>query len=68
MSLNWKEIDLVLQELPLSGSRIQEIRQPDFKSLVLELYHPKGPWKLYVNLSATACRLHRLTQKPLTSA
>ncbi len=68
MSLNWKEIDLILQELPLSGSRIQEIRQPDFKSLVLELYHPKGPWKLYVNLSATACRLHRLTQKPLTSA
>ncbi|MCX7787487.1 MAG: NFACT family protein [Spirochaetes bacterium] len=67
MSLNWKEIDLILWELPFSGSRIQEIRQPDFKSLVLELYQPKGPWKLYVNLSATACRLHRLTQKPLSS-
>lgn len=67
MSLNWKEIELILQELPLKGSRIQEIRQPDFKSLVVELYHPSGPWRLYVNLSATHSRIHRLTQKPFTS-
>ena len=67
MSLNWKEIELVLQELQLSGSRIQEIRQPDFKSLVLELYHPLGPWKLYINLSATHSRIHLLTQKPSTT-
>ena len=67
MSLNWKEIDLILQELHLPGSRIQEIRQPDWKSLVLELYHPSGPWKLYINLSATHSRIHRLTQKPFTS-
>ncbi|GAB4221714.1 MAG: NFACT family protein [Spirochaetales bacterium] len=64
MSLNWKEIELILQELPLKGSRIQEIRQPDFKSLVLELYHPSRPWKLYVNLSANHSRIHLLTKKP----
>ncbi|HOV39576.1 MAG TPA: NFACT family protein [Spirochaetales bacterium] len=68
MSLNWKEIDKILEELPLAGSRIQEIRQPDYKSLVLELFHPSGPWKFYVNLFAQHCRIHRLTKKPSSSS
>ncbi|MFQ3621464.1 MAG: NFACT family protein [Spirochaetales bacterium] len=67
MSLNWKEINLILQELPWEGSRIQEIRQNNYRSLILELYHPKGPWKLYISVAANSCRLHRLTQKPPSS-
>jgi len=66
MSLNWKEIDLVLSELSLRGSHIQDVRQPDFKSLLLELYRPGDPFLLYVNLSPEGCRLHRLSRKPRT--
>lgn len=66
MSLNWKEIDLVLSELPLRGSHIQDVRQPDFKSLLLELYRPGDPFLLYANLSPEGCRLQKLSRKPRT--
>ncbi len=66
MSLNWKEIDLVLSELPLEGSRIQKVRQPDFSTLLLELYHPRdGRYSLLVCMAQKACRVHRLyTERP----
>lgn len=37
-SLNWKEIDLVLSELSLPGSLIQEIHQPSHDRFVLNLF------------------------------
>lgn len=40
MSLNCAEIDLILSELNLQGCFIQKIRQPDFESLIFELYRP----------------------------
>ena len=40
MSLNCAEIDLILSELKPQGCFIQKIRQPDFESLILELYRP----------------------------
>ena len=64
MSLNWKEIALILSELPVEGSHIQGVRQPDFRSLVLELYRPGGAWALYFNLGADGSRLHSLTRRP----
>lgn len=62
MSLNWKEIDLVLGELQLENSSIQKIRQPDFKTLVLDLYAPGNRQSLFISLSQGKTRLHRLTR------
>jgi len=61
MSLNWKEIDLILEELNLEGTLIQKIRQPDFKSLLLDLYKPGNAFPLLINLNQGNVRLHRLT-------
>jgi predicted ribosome quality control (RQC) complex YloA/Tae2 family protein len=59
MSLNWKEINLVLEELALPGSFIQKIVQPDFKNLLLSLYHPHaGRNQLLISLEQSASRLH----------
>ncbi len=62
MSMNWREIALVLQELPLEGSLIQRVHQIGFHALVWELHHPKtGAWQLYVEVGTPDARLHRLT-------
>ena len=61
MSLNWKEIDLILEELNLTGALIQKIRQPDFKSLLLDLYKPGNGFPLLINLNQRNVRLHKLT-------
>lgn len=66
MSLNWREIDAVLEELSLPGSYIQKIRQPDYSSLVLDLYRKSGRLSLYIQLGQNQTRLHRLS-KPVIS-
>ena len=63
MSLNWKEIDLVLTELDLPGRSVQKVRQPDFKSLIIELFKPGDPLSLYICLGSGETRLHRLSRK-----
>ena len=67
MSLNWREIDQILTELNLPESFIQNIFQPDYSSLVLELFTPgKGPGgrlALYVSLKPGKTRLHRVSGK-----
>ncbi len=63
MSLNWKEIDKILEELPLAGSLIRNIYQPEHHSLVLELYNRGQKFKLYISLLTGATRLHTLTRK-----
>jgi predicted ribosome quality control (RQC) complex YloA/Tae2 family protein len=42
-SLNWREIDAVLDEVALPGSFIRDVRQPTIRELVWELYLPRGP-------------------------
>lgn len=64
MSLNWREIDLILQELTLEGSHIQEIRQPDFRNIYFFLYRPGGGWWLRICLDNRAVRLHRTLWAP----
>ncbi|MFP4374199.1 MAG: NFACT family protein [Spirochaetaceae bacterium] len=64
MSLNWREIDLVLEELDLVGSHVQRVLQPDYRSLVFELYRPGERFHLLVSLEQGATRLHRLSRKP----
>ncbi len=60
MSLNWREIDRVLQELQLSGTHIQRILQPDFSRLVLELYRPGEAFQVAVVLKPGVVRMHRI--------
>lgn len=71
MSLNHKEIDLVLSELDLEGARIQRIVQPSYDLLVLGLYKSGKESDLLISIAHGACRLHALSspapkpQRPL---
>ena len=67
MSLNWKEINLVLSELELEGSQIQRVIQSAYDVLALQLYKEGRATTLLVALSPGACRLHathRAVPKP----
>lgn len=62
MSLNWKEIDLILEELSLEGAFIQKVRQPSFHALLLDIYRPgAGRFPLLIELAPGVCRMHRLS-------
>ena len=62
-SLNWREIDLLLEELALEGCLVQEIHQPSREALVLGLYRPGGPLSLLVSLSPRYPRVHSLSRR-----
>jgi predicted ribosome quality control (RQC) complex YloA/Tae2 family protein len=63
MSLNWKEINLILEELDLEGAQIQGAVQSAFDVIIFR-FHKKGETKnLLISLSSGACRLHE-TCKP----
>ncbi|MFP4330143.1 MAG: NFACT RNA binding domain-containing protein [Spirochaetaceae bacterium] len=63
-SLNWKEIDLVLSELDLTGSHLQEVRQPDYRNLYLFCYKQGGGFWLRICLDNRAVRLHATRYPP----
>jgi predicted ribosome quality control (RQC) complex YloA/Tae2 family protein len=58
MSLNWKEIDLILAELELPGLQIQKAVQSAFDVMALGLYGRGSSKTLLISLSPGACRLH----------
>lgn len=61
--LNCAEIEKILQELVLNGSFVRNIIQPDFKTLVLELYQPAsalGEMRLMIDLNAQKSSLYPL--------
>ena len=70
MSLNWKEINLILEELDLPGSQIQGVSQTTFDHINLRVYKKGSPSKegaptkegvarqLLIALSPGACRMH----------
>ncbi len=71
MSLNWKEIDCILNELSLDGTFIQNIIQPDYSSLILYIYRPGenktgryNRFPLLISFYPGAVRLHALSGKP----
>ena len=70
MSLNYKEINVVLDELQLTGSYIQQIVQPSFDTIALHLYNTSS-CTLFLCLAGGACRIHETkrripkTDKPL---
>ncbi|MDR2434536.1 MAG: NFACT family protein [Treponema sp.] len=59
MSLNWKEINLILQELDLPGAQIQKAVQSAFDVLVLGVYKKGETRNILIALSPRACRLHQ---------
>lgn len=64
MTLNYREIGLILAELPLEGSVIQHVTQHDFHCLTWDLYHPKeGKWSLYTEIGTPSSRIHRISGK-----
>ena len=58
MSLNWKEINLILEEIDLPCAQIQKAVQSAFDVLCLKLYGKGGAKTLLVSISPLACRLH----------
>lgn len=67
MSLNWREIDAVLEELDLPDYHIQQLYQPDFRNLVLELYRPGDRIFLLISFEQGRTRVHRTSRKPRKS-
>jgi len=74
VSLNWKEIDLILHELDLPGMQIQKIYQSAFDVLALQVYGGRDTPRsrlILVSLSPLACRIHETfravpkSEKPL---
>ena len=48
MSLNWKELELILSELPLKDSYIQKVTEHDIHSLTLSMFsREEKAWLLY---------------------
>jgi predicted ribosome quality control (RQC) complex YloA/Tae2 family protein len=64
LSLNWKEIDLVLSELDLAGSKIERVLQPSFDTLVLGLYKAGRTTEFLISIASGACRIHSLRHAP----
>jgi predicted ribosome quality control (RQC) complex YloA/Tae2 family protein len=58
MSLNWKEIDLVLSELDLEGAQIQKIVQTAYDVLALHVYKEGTARAILIALTPGACRIH----------
>ena len=74
MSLNWKEINLILEELDLEGAQIQSAVQSAFDVIILRV-HKRGETKqVLISLSPGACRVHETfaafpkSEKPLRFA
>lgn len=62
MSLNYKEIELILSEASLSGAKIQAVVQSSFHSVTWELYdRERGRFSFYTEIGTLQSRLHLLS-------
>jgi predicted ribosome quality control (RQC) complex YloA/Tae2 family protein len=64
VSLNWREIDAVIAELDLTGSHVQQVIQPDFRNLFLEIFRPGRHFFLRICLETGASRIHATPERP----
>ncbi|APS98555.1 hypothetical protein Bmayo_01710 [Borreliella mayonii] len=66
MSLNYVEINTLIKEIPLANSLIKKIIQPDYKSLILEIYNKidNKKFKILISLNPNTTRFH-VTKKKL---
>jgi predicted ribosome quality control (RQC) complex YloA/Tae2 family protein len=58
MSLNWKEINLILAELDLPGSQIQKVLQSAYDVAGLQIRNQGTTRLLLISLTPGACRFH----------
>ncbi len=63
MSLNCNEIDLILSELNLTGSFVQDVVQPGFDSIALYTYRPGEAKTVFISLASGETRLHEVKRK-----
>lgn len=62
MSLNYKEIELILKESHLDGAKIQAVVQSSFHSITWELYdRQRGRFLFYTEIGTPQSRLHVLS-------
>jgi predicted ribosome quality control (RQC) complex YloA/Tae2 family protein len=64
LSLNWREIDRVLAELPLEGAFVRQVYQPRHPVLVLELYRQGANFRLLFCFATPHLRLHSSSVRP----
>jgi len=64
MSLNWKEINLILEEVNLPQSRVEKVIQYDFLNFYFRLYKNKTTFWLQISLESGATRLHLCSNVP----
>ncbi|WKC88022.1 NFACT family protein [Borreliella japonica] len=64
MSLNYVEINTLIKEIPFENSLIKKIIQPDYKSLILEIYNKidNKKFKILISLNPNTTRFH-ITKK-----
>ena len=68
MSLNWRELELILSELPLEGSYIQKVTEHSIHSFTLSMYSKEEKaWLLYFEIATPDSRVVRTdTMRPKT--
>ena len=68
MSLNWRELELILSELPLEGSYIQKVTEHSIHSFTLSMYsREEKAWLLYFEIATPDARVVRTgTMRPKT--
>ena len=59
MSLNASEINLIIEELDITGSYIQKIIQPDFHTLIFSVFSPRDRFNLLISMKPGTSRIHR---------
>ncbi|MCI7545446.1 MAG: NFACT family protein, partial [Treponema porcinum] len=63
MSLNCNEINVVLSELNLEGSFIQDVVQPGYDTVALYTYGKDGARTILICTSQNSCRIHETRRK-----
>ncbi len=62
MSLNWKEMELIIKEANLEGSKIQAVIQNSFHSITWELYNrEKGRYSFYTEIGTQSSRINLIS-------
>ncbi len=62
MSLNWKEMELIIKEANLEGSKIQGVIQNSFHAVTWELYNrERGRFSFYSELGTQSSRINLIS-------
>ncbi len=58
MAINWRELELLLSEMPLEESYIQDVTEHSYHSFTLSLFHKeKKAWYLYCEIATPHTRV-----------